>query len=168
RAPTAGRDETEHDVVARSKPRDVVADGFDDTGSLVTADARQPDRHVTGDEVVVGVAHARGVQFHQHFLGLRRVEFDGLDGPRGVALPQHRSLRLHWYSFYLMMTWYSTKPAMPSGPPSRPIPDCLNPPNGLPKSSTAVELIATDPACSCDPTAAARSASADHTAPTSP
>ena len=46
-----------------------------------------------------------------------------------------------------MMTWYSTKPAMPSGPPSRPIPDCLNPPNGLPKSSTAVELIATDPAC---------------------
>src|ERR1700755_990241 len=51
---------------------------------------------------------------------------------------------------------------MPSGPPSRPMPDCLKPPNGLAKSSTAVELTATEPTCSRAATAHARSSSADH------
>ena len=68
---------------------------FDHARALVPADAGQSDRHVAGDEVVVGVAHARGVQFDQYLGRLRRVELDGLDGPGRVAFEQDRCLGLH-------------------------------------------------------------------------
>src|SRR5258707_3327202 len=93
-ATTAGWDEAEHHVIARGEPGHMVAHRLDHTRALVAADARKPDGHVAGDEVVVGVAHSGRVQLHEDLLRLGRIEVDGLDRPWAVALPEHRGLRL--------------------------------------------------------------------------
>ena len=87
RAPAAGRDEPEHDVVAGRQPADAGADLLHDAGALVAADDRQRERQVAGDEVLVGVAHARRRQLDQHLTGPGRVELDLLDAPRRIRLP---------------------------------------------------------------------------------
>ena len=48
---------------------------------------------VAGDQVLVGVAHARRRQLDQHLAGLGRVELDLLDAPVGVST-SHRMAAL--------------------------------------------------------------------------
>jgi hypothetical protein len=97
RATPARRDEPEDDMVAGLQPRHVLTDLLDDPGALVTADDRQLERQVTGDEVLVGVAHAGRGELHHHLTGTRRVELHVLHAPGRVGLPQDRCLRLHVY-----------------------------------------------------------------------
>src|SRR6266851_2983325 len=70
RAPAAGRNEAQRDVVARLEHSDSWADLDDLARALVTADHRQRgragllddrgrDRDVAGDQVLVGMAQAR-------------------------------------------------------------------------------------------------------------
>ena len=95
RTATTGRDEAEHDVVAGREPADALADLFDDAGALVATDDRQLERQVTGDEVLVGVAHARRGELDQHLARSGGVEFDVLDAPRLVRFPEDCGFRLH-------------------------------------------------------------------------
>ena len=81
RALPAGGDEAEDDVVARLQPGDAGAHLLDHAGALVTPDDGQRDGHVTGDEVLVGVAHARRGELDEHLALLRWVELDGLHAP---------------------------------------------------------------------------------------
>jgi hypothetical protein len=94
-ASTARRDEPEHDVVAHFEPTDPFTDLFHDAGTLVATDDREFEREVTGDEMLVGVAHARRCELHSHFAGTRVVEFDVLDAPWLVGFPQDCCLCLH-------------------------------------------------------------------------
>ena len=59
RALATGRHEPEDDVVARLDAMDARPDLLDDTGAFVAADHGQRHRHVAGEQVLVGVAHAR-------------------------------------------------------------------------------------------------------------
>ena len=75
-------------------------------GALVAADHRElldahllwrllGQRHVAGDQVLVGVAQAGADELDQHLAGLRRIELDLLDAPLGLRLPQDGGLHLH-------------------------------------------------------------------------
>ena len=46
-------------MVARGQAAHPGTDLLDDAGALVASDDGKGDRHVTGEEVLVGVAHAR-------------------------------------------------------------------------------------------------------------
>ena len=64
----------------------------------MTTDARRltgDTGQIARDQVLVAVAHPAGGQLDQHLTGLGRVEFDLLDAPRRVSLPQDRGLGLH-------------------------------------------------------------------------
>ncbi len=65
------------------------ADRFDHPGTLVAADDGERHGHVAGDQVLVGMAHARGRQLDEHLALFGRVELDGLDAP--VAWRSHRT-----------------------------------------------------------------------------
>ena len=115
RAATARRDEPEHDVIAGGQPADPLADLLDDAGALVAADDRQLERQVTGDEVLVRVAHPRGRQLDQHLARAGRVELDLLHAPRRADLPQDRSLRLHRIPLVVDVAARKPTLAQPSG-----------------------------------------------------
>jgi hypothetical protein len=74
-AATAGRDEAEHDVVAGLEPGHAGADRLDDACTLVPTDDGQLEGEVAGDQVLVGVAHARRRELDEDLtlLGDRRV-----------------------------------------------------------------------------------------------
>jgi hypothetical protein len=98
RAASARRDESEDHVVAGLETGDVGTHFHHDAGALVTADqrhGRRGAREIAGDEVFVGVAHARCLHLDEHFAGLGRVEFDGLDAPLLADLPEDCCLCLH-------------------------------------------------------------------------
>jgi hypothetical protein len=96
-AAAAGGDEPEHDVIARLQPADALAHLLHHAGALVAADDGQLEGQVTGDEVLVRVAHAGAGELDEHLTRLRRVQLDLLDAPRCVRLPQDCGLRLHRY-----------------------------------------------------------------------
>ena len=113
RAAAAGRDEAEDDVVAGLQVDHARADLDHLAGTFVAADDRELldaqfggdlrwHHHVAGDEVLVGVAQARGGQLHQHLALLGRVERDVLDAPVRVRLPENCCLRLHASPFVVI------------------------------------------------------------------
>ena len=52
------------------------------------------DGHVAGEQVLVGVAHARGGELDEDLALLGRVELNGLDAPR-LTVPQNGCFGLH-------------------------------------------------------------------------
>ena len=81
-------------MVARHQAGHSGAHLFDHAGALVTADDRKRDGHVTGEQVLVGVAHARGSKLDEHLARLGRIELNRLDAPR-LPVPQNGSFGLH-------------------------------------------------------------------------
>ena len=81
-------------MVTGSQAGHTGADLLDHTGALVTADDGSGHRHVAGEQVLVGVAHAGRRQLDEDLALLRRVELDGLDAP-GLSVPQHGCFGLH-------------------------------------------------------------------------
>ena len=81
-------------MVARDQAGHSGAHLFDHAGALVAADDGKRDGHVTGEQVLVGVAHARGGELDEHLALLGRVELDGLDAPR-LTVPQNGCFGLH-------------------------------------------------------------------------
>ena len=77
----AGGDESEDDVVTRGQPSHAGTDFFHHAGTLVPTDDGQRTGEVTGDEMLVGVAHARCGQLDEHLTLTGRVELDRLDAP---------------------------------------------------------------------------------------
>src|SRR6202035_2064806 len=69
-------------------------DFFDPAGALMAADDGKGDGHVAGEQVLVGVAHARGGKLDENLALLGRVELNGLDAPR-LAVPQNGCFGLH-------------------------------------------------------------------------
>jgi len=61
----------------------------------VAADHRKGDRHVAGDQVLVGVTQARRGQLDEDLTFLGRVELDRFDAPLAVALPQDGGFGFH-------------------------------------------------------------------------
>lgn len=99
RAAAAGGDERHRHVVADGHPGDLGANRLDDARSLMPADEREVRRrHVAGDHVLVGVAHAGGLGLHQHLATPWVVERDLLDLPLFAYAPQHCSTGLHKFS----------------------------------------------------------------------
>ena len=81
-----GREQRDH-VVAGRDERDTVTDALDDTGALVTEDARRVAGRVgTGGGVEVGVADAAGGEPDEHLARLRLGEIDLLDDERAAEL----------------------------------------------------------------------------------
>ena len=76
-------------------PCDVAADLGDDARALVTAERGQGDRGGAGGQVVVGVAHARGVYADLHLVVDGVADLDLIDPERRVQLPQQSALGLH-------------------------------------------------------------------------
>jgi hypothetical protein len=97
RALPADGDERVDDVVARLQALHVGAHGLDDAGALVPGDPRVAAMgHVPGDEVLVGVAQARGHVAHEHLGAPGLVELDVLHRPGLVVRPpQHCGSALH-------------------------------------------------------------------------
>lgn len=108
-AAAARRDERQRHVVARAHRRHVGPDFRDDTGALVTAEQREPVRrgltargdhlgrrhHVTGEQMVVGVADPGDGHPHQHLTAARRVELDLGDLPVPADPADHGGTTLH-------------------------------------------------------------------------
>ena len=90
----AGGDEAEHHVVARGQAGHSGTHLLDHPGALVAADDGQGDGHVTGEQVLVRVAHARRRQLDEDLALLGGVELDGLDAP-GLTVPQNSCFGLH-------------------------------------------------------------------------
>ena len=65
----------------------VAADLGDDAGALVTAECGQSDRGGAGGQVVVGVAHARGVHADLYLIVDGVADLDLIDAERRVQLP---------------------------------------------------------------------------------
>ena len=93
-------------MVAHLEVVDTGADLDHLTGTLVAADDRElldaqlgldlrGHDHVTGDEMVVGMAETRTDELEHDLAGLGSVELDVLDLPVGVRLPQHGCSSLH-------------------------------------------------------------------------
>ena len=93
---STGRDERQHHVVARREVLDARADFGDDAGALVTAEDREAaHRDSAGDQMVVGVAHARRFHLDFDFVFLRVADLDFLDRPGLIELPDQRAFGLH-------------------------------------------------------------------------
>jgi hypothetical protein len=95
RALAAGGDERGDDVVALLEVGHPGADLGDHARPLVAAEHRVLDRGAAGDEVLVGVAQARGRQLDGHLTGRRIADLDLLDRPFLAYAPQDRALGLH-------------------------------------------------------------------------
>jgi hypothetical protein len=74
---------------------DPGADLDDDSGTLVAADDGDRRGQVTGADVVVGVAESGGLEGHQDFALLWRVEVDFFDAPILFVIPQDGGIHLH-------------------------------------------------------------------------
>ena len=90
----AGGDEAQHHVVAGGQAGDAGTHFLDHPGALVSADDGEGHGHVAGEQVLVGMAHARCRQLDEDLALLRRVELDGLDAPR-LTVPQNSCFGLH-------------------------------------------------------------------------
>ena len=73
-AVTAGGQERADDVVARRQPGHPRPHLLDDAGTLMAPDDRVAHGYVTGPQMLVGVAQARGHPAHQHLAGPGRVK----------------------------------------------------------------------------------------------
>ena len=94
----ARRDERQHHVVAGCDVLDAGADLGDDACALVAAQHREAGhRDVAGDQVVVGVAHARRFHLDLDLVLDGVADLDLLDRPRLVELPDESALCLHPY-----------------------------------------------------------------------
>ena len=82
RAFTAGGDEGEDDVVALLDAGDVAADLGDDARALVAAERGQADGGGSGGQVIVRVAHARGVHTDLHLVVDGVADLDLVDPER--------------------------------------------------------------------------------------
>ena len=92
----AGGDEGHHHVVARRDAVDARADLGDDAGALMSAQYGEAQhRDAAGDQVVVGVAHARRFHLDLDLAWLRVTDLDLLDRPRLIELPDERAFCLH-------------------------------------------------------------------------
>jgi len=90
-----GRVEGDH-VVARLQPGHAGAHLQHHAGALMAQDGGEQAFGVGAAEgVVVGVADAGGLHFHQHLAVPRAGQVDGFDGERGAGLPGDGSLGLH-------------------------------------------------------------------------
>ena len=68
----------------------------DDAGALVPTEHRKArHRDAAGDEVMVGVAHARRFHLDLDLVRLRLADLDFLDGPGLVEFPEQRAFCLH-------------------------------------------------------------------------
>jgi hypothetical protein len=81
-AVAAAGDERKDDVVALLDVCDTVADLGHDARALVAAEGREGDRGVSVHQVIVRVAHARGVQPDLYFVGDRVADLDLVDPER--------------------------------------------------------------------------------------
>ena len=111
RAATTARDEAQDDVVARLHGGDPGPDLDHLASALVAADDRElleadqlgdlgRQDHVAGDEVLVGVAQARGSELDLDLAGLRLVELDVLDAPVVADPVENCCARLHGRSCF--------------------------------------------------------------------
>src|SRR6185437_9537525 len=91
----AGGDEAEDHPVPGGQARDAGTGFFDDPRALVAADDRYRGGQVTRDEVLVGMADAAAADGDENLSRLRRIQFDLLDRPVLVPVPQHRRAGLH-------------------------------------------------------------------------
>ncbi|MNN24132.1 hypothetical protein D3C81_1375500 [compost metagenome] len=72
------------------------ADVGDDARAFMAQDRRENAFRVgAGERVVVGVADAGGLHFHQHFPGARAVQVHVFDGQRGAGFPGDGGFGLH-------------------------------------------------------------------------
>src|ERR1700686_4638785 len=81
-AVAAAGDERKDDVVALLDVCDTVADLGHDARALVAAEGREGDRGVSVHQVIVRVAHARGVQPDLYFIRDRVADLDLVDPER--------------------------------------------------------------------------------------
>ena len=97
-------------MIAGHEFGDSGTDLEDDAGALVAHDDRVLlpaehvedaliHRHVAGDHVFIGMAHAGGGELHQDLVGLRRIELDLLDHVVGVGGVQHCGPSSHSFPF---------------------------------------------------------------------
>ena len=85
----ADRPPVEDDVVARGEVGDVIADGLDDAGRLVTEEERELIVDPALAVVQVGVAHPAGLDLHHGLSGAGIGDDDGLDAHRLALGPGH-------------------------------------------------------------------------------
>ncbi len=79
-------------MVARREVVDSLADLDDDTGAFVAAEDRERrHRDVAGDDVVIGVAHARHFERDLDLALARVTDLDLLDRPRLMEIPDERT-----------------------------------------------------------------------------
>jgi cation diffusion facilitator CzcD-associated flavoprotein CzcO len=98
RTPAAGRDERQHDVIARLEVLDAGADLGDDACAFVATEHREAEhRNATCYKMVVGVAHARRFHLYLDLVLDRVADLNFLDRPRLVELPDESALCLHLY-----------------------------------------------------------------------
>ena len=74
---------------------DAAADLGDDARTLVPAQGRQADRGGAGGQVIVRVAHTRGMHADLHLVVDGVADLDLIDAERRVQLPQQSALGLH-------------------------------------------------------------------------
>lgn len=79
-------------MVTRLQPCHVFADLAHDTCALVTSDAGQPQRHISSDQMLIGVADSRGVDLDEYLGRLRRIQFDRFDRPWLPAFAENGGL----------------------------------------------------------------------------
>jgi hypothetical protein len=79
-----------HLQVAHSRP-----DFLHHAGAFVAADDGHRGGQVAGPDVVIGMAQSGGLEGHQHFALLRRVEVDFLDAPFLFVVPEDRRVHFH-------------------------------------------------------------------------
>ena len=95
RALATCRDEGKDDVITLGDVGDSLADLGDDTGAFVAAECGQPDRGGSGRQVIVGVAHAGGMQLNLDFVGDGIAQLDLIDAEPRIELPEKRAFGLH-------------------------------------------------------------------------
>ena len=85
-------------MIAGREVLDAGADLGDDAGALVAAEHREArHRDAAGDQVVVGVAHARRFHLDLDLVLDGVADLDLLDRPRLVELPDESAFCLHPY-----------------------------------------------------------------------
>jgi hypothetical protein len=90
------RREQREDAIADGDAVDAVADGLDDAGALVAENGGRVARRVRArGGVEVGVAHAAGLEAHEHLAGPGLGEVDLLDHQRRAELLEDGGADLH-------------------------------------------------------------------------
>ena len=95
RTDTARRCPAEHNMIARTDPRDARADFANDAGAFVAEHQRSAHRPLIARRVQIAMAHTSGFDLDQHFSGSRRIELGFFDRQRLSAFPQDGGGDLH-------------------------------------------------------------------------